>query len=181
MNRQGHGGRGAERKRVLRRSGAAPEIHCMMIPTPGATLLLPTSVMAEVVDYREPQAVDASPPWLFGQIEWEGRQVPVFDFGSLIDGVDPERPSPRNRIMVLKTLTDSARMPYIGLLMNGLPRPVTLRDDALQETGDERKALGVFSRVRVEDDDAIIPDMDRLSHLVRHATFGALPITQLDS
>jgi chemosensory pili system protein ChpC len=181
MNRTARGGRTGDRKRLLRRSGVPPEIHCMMIPAQDATLLLPTSVMAEVMDYREPQPIDESPPWLFGQVEWEGRQVPVFDFAALINGADPAPPTPRARVGVLKTLTDSNRMPYIGVLMTGLPRPVTLKDTALEETGDEKKALGVFSRVRVDGEDAIIPDMDRLSHLVRHAAFGALPITQLDT
>jgi chemosensory pili system protein ChpC len=169
-----------ERKRVLRRSGVPPAIHCMMIPARDATLLLPTSVTAEVMDCRDLQAIEDAPPWLFGQVEWEGRQVPVFDFSALINGTDPEPPTPRARIMVLKTLTDASRMPYIGLLMNGLPRPVTLEDGALEETGDEKKSLGVFSHVRLDGEDAIIPDLDRLSHLVRHAAFGALPITQLD-
>lgn len=180
MTKSSYGKRGGQRKRVLRRSGVPPEIHCMMIPAQDATLLLPTSVMAEVMDYQPPQPIEDAPPWLFGLVEWEGRQVPVFDFGALIHGVDPKPPAPRARVMVLKTLTDSNKMPYIGLLMTDLPRPATLKDSALEETGDEKKALGVFSRVRFEGEDAIIPDMDRLSHLVRHATFGALPITQLD-
>jgi hypothetical protein len=40
----------------------------------------------------------------------------------------------------------------------------------------------VFSRVHIVDEDAdvIIPDLDRLTHLVTHAVFGALPITRLD-
>ena len=181
MTRSKPGKRRGERRRVLRRSGAAPEIHCMLVPAPDATLLLPTSVMAEVMDFHEPQPIEDAPPWLFGQAEWEGRQVPVFDFGALINGSKPQPPSPRARIMVLKTLTDSNRMPYIGLLMNDLPRPLVLKGDALEETGDEKKSLGVFSHVRVDGEDAIIPDMDRLSHLVQHAAFGALPITQLES
>jgi hypothetical protein len=51
----------------------------------------------------------------------------------------------------------------------------------LKQTGDDKKSLGVFSRVELDGEDAIIPDMDRLTHLVQHATYGALPITQLDN
>ena len=180
MERRAYEGRKTTKKKVLRRSGKPAVLHCMMIPAQDATLLLPTSVMAEVMDYVEPQPIEDSPPWLFGQVEWEGRQVPVFDFSALINGADPQSPTSRARIMVLKSLSDSNRMPYIGLLMTGLPRPVTLKDSTLEQTGDEKKSLGVFSHVRLDGEDAIIPDMDRLSHLVRHATFGALPITQLD-
>jgi hypothetical protein len=58
---------------------------------------------------------------------------------------------------------------------------VVVKESNLEETGDEKKSLGAFSQVIVEEQDAIIPDLDRLTHLVTHATFGALPITQLDS
>ena len=72
-------------------------------------------------------------------------------------------------------------MPYLGLLLNDLPKPVAIKESNLVQTGDEKKSLGVYSRITVDEQDAIIPDLDRLTHLVTHATFGALPITQLDS
>jgi chemosensory pili system protein ChpC len=171
----------AAKKKVMRRSGKSPEIHCMLIPTDSEMLLLPTSTMAEVIDYSPPEPMDATPPWLLGQVEWESRQVPVFSFNALINGTDVEEVSPTSKIMILKSLSKSAKVPYLGLLLGGLPRPITIKEDKLVEVGDEKKSLGVFSRVTVEDDEAIIPDLDRLTHLVTHATFGALPITHLDS
>jgi hypothetical protein len=50
----------------------------------------------------------------------------------------------------------------------------------MTQTGDDKKSLGVFSRITIEDQEAIVPDLDRLTHLVTHAAYGALPITQLD-
>lgn len=180
MAQSAYSGRGGKQKRVLRASGKAPEIHCMVIPAGEISLLLPTSVMAEVVDYDQPLPIEETPSWLLGQMEWNNRQVPVFDFAALINGSDPGTVPRHAKIMVLKTLTDSSRMPYIGLLMDDLPRTAVVRENDLQETGDDKKSLGVFSHVSFEEEEAIVPDMDRLSHLVRHATFGALPITQLD-
>ena len=168
------------KKKVMRRSGKSPEIHCMLIPTDTETLLLPTSTMAEVIDYSPPEPMDATPPWLLGQVEWESRQVPVFSFNALINGTDVGEAPPNSKIMILKSLSNSAKVPYLGLLLGGLPRPVTIKEERLVEIGDEKKSLGVFSRVTVDDDEAIIPDLDRLTHLVTHATFGALPITHLD-
>jgi len=168
-------------KKVMRRSGKSPEIHCMMIPVDEETLLLPTSVMAEVLDYTPPDSMDKSPPWLLGQVEWESRQVPVFSFSALINNHDPDEINPRSKIMILKSLSESARVPYLGLVLTGLPRPVVVKEDSLMATGDEKKSLGVYSRIKIEESEAIIPDLDRLTHLVTHATFGALPITQLDN
>ena len=124
MNRSKNNGRKSGKKKVMRRSGKAPELHCMMIPTDQETLLLPTSVMAEVIDYQPPRPTESAPPWLLGQVDWENRQVPVFCFGALINGNEPDQPSKRSKIMILKSLSDSARVPYIGVLMKDLPSPV---------------------------------------------------------
>jgi hypothetical protein len=83
--------------------------------------------------------------------------------------------------MILKSLSDSARVPYLGLLLGDLPQPVIVKENKLVETGDEKKALGVYSRITIDENEAIIPDLDRVTHLVTHATFGALPITKLDN
>ena len=82
--------------------------------------------------------------------------------------------------MGIKSLSEDGRIPYLGLLLSNLPTPLNIKEDQLEETGDEKRALGAFSRVNLEGKEAIIPDIDRLTHLVTHAAFGALPITQLD-
>jgi chemosensory pili system protein ChpC len=179
MNRQVYG-RTKTPRRTLRATGRSPELHCMLIPAGQETLLLPNSVMAEVIDFQPPTPIEQAPPWLLGHVEWESRQVPVFSFSDLINGSQPTQPSSRSRIMILKSLTEGGRVPYLGLMLGGLPKPITVQPEGLEQTGDEKKALGVFSRVRLEDGDAIVPDLDRLTHLVTHAAFGALPITRLD-
>lgn len=179
MTRLMHG-RSKTTKKVLRTTGRSRELHCMKIPAEGETLLLPTSVMAEVVDYSAPLPMESAPPWLLGYIEWENRQVPVFSFAALINGSAVGKVGPRSKIMILKSLAGSGRVPYLGILLAGLPHPVAVKAEELEQTGDEKKSLGVFSRVRIGEDDAIIPDIDRLTHLVTHAAYGALPITSLD-
>ena len=139
MARQMNGRRKTGKKKVLRKTGKTPEIHCMLIPTNPETLLLPTSTMAEVIDFSLPEPMDAAPPWLLGQVEWESRQVPVFNFSALINGTDVGEVPSKSKIMILKSLSDSARVPYLGLLLGGLPQPVIIKEDKLVETGDEKK------------------------------------------
>ncbi len=167
-------------KKVMRKAGRSPVIHCMIAPAETEALLLPTSVMAEVADYQTPSALDAAPPWLLGQIEWENRQVPVFSFTALINGSDVGEISPKSKILIIKSLGDSARVPYLGILLSDLPRMLNVKEEDLVQTGDDKKALGVCSRINLEEQSAIVPDLDRLTHLVTHAAYGALPITQLD-
>lgn len=173
-------GRKKTAKRVLRTVGKSPQLHCMLIPTDREKLLLPTTVMEEVIDFQQPLPMEYAPPWLLGHIDWEDRQVPVFSFTALINGVDVGPIPQRSKIMILKSLSETGRVPYLGILLGDLPHPLTVKAEELVETGDEKKSLGVFRHVKVADEEAIIPDLDRLTHLVTHAAFGALPITRLD-
>ncbi|MGD8347406.1 MAG: chemotaxis protein CheW [Lysobacterales bacterium] len=179
MSRSAYAGRKAPKKKIMRRAGIPPELHCMLVPAGEVSLLLPTALVAEVIDYQPTTAIEETPAWLLGEIEWDDRRVPVFCFTALINGSEPGEAGSRAKIMVLKSLSGSTRVPYFGLLMDGLPSPVQVNDSDLEELGDEKVSLGVFSRVRFQEQEAIIPDMDRLAHLVTHATYGALPITQL--
>src|SRR5699024_10021176 len=107
---------------------------------------------------------------------WHGWQVPVISFASLIEAAEEER-TDKARICILKTLVDTDRMPYMAILTQGHPRLVTVTADTLEEIDSERNPIAVAGRAQVEDSEAIIPDLDRLGHLVAHAAFGALPLT----
>jgi chemosensory pili system protein ChpC len=156
------------------------EINCTLAPMGAETLLLPTNVIEEITDYQPPSALAGAPAWLLGQVEWENRQVPVISYGALINGSEPETASAKSRIMIIKSLSDSARIPYLGILLSDIPHLATLMKSMVVDASDDKKALGVFSRVKLENDESIIPDLDRLIHLVTHAAYGVLPITQVD-
>ena len=98
-------------KKVLRKKGVSPVIHCMLAPTNKESLLLPTGVLAEVIDFQDPSSMDSAPPWLLGQIEWNKRQVPVFSFSALINGDAVDDMMNKSKILIIKSLADTARVP----------------------------------------------------------------------
>ena len=161
-------------------AGKMPSVHCMLAPLEGAALLLPTQVVAEVVEYQQPEPITATPEWFLGQIDWENRQIPVFSYSALIQGTVPAAIKSRNRIMVVKSLTESGRVSYLGFLVSDIPKLVTVLPEQLTNTGDDNKSLGVFCHVMVDGQYAVIPDLERLTHLVTHVAYGALPITQVN-
>lgn len=168
-----------DRGRLNGMHAAAPEVRCALAPMEGVSLLLPTSAVAEVIEYATPDPVHDTPAWFLGQIEWENRQVPVFSYAALISGEPPAEAGPRTRIIIVKSLTDSARVPYLGIVTNDTPRLLTVQPRQLVHTSDERISMGVFCHVTVLEEPAVIPDLERLTHLVTHAAYGALPITRL--
>ena len=167
-------------KTVNGTAGKMPTVHCMLAPLETDCLLLPTNVIAEVVEYKEPEPITATPEWFLGQIDWNNRQIPVFSYASLIKGTEPAAIDSRHRIMVVKSLSESTRVPYLGFLITDIPKLLNVLPDQLTNTGDENKSLGVFCHVMIEEQRAVIPDLERLTHLVTHVAYGALPITQVD-
>lgn len=152
------------------------EIRSVMVPVTGVELLLPNATVAEMVGYTEPDPIPEAVDWVLGTILWHGWQVPVISFSSLIEEADGEDLKGA-RICILKTLIDTDRMPYMAVITQGHPRLVTITEDNLEEIPTESNPIAVAGRAQVDGRDTVIPDLDRLGHLVAHAAFGALPLT----
>ncbi|HSH27648.1 MAG TPA: chemotaxis protein CheW [Wenzhouxiangella sp.] len=153
------------------------EIRSVMVPVTGADLLLPNATVAEMVGYTEPDPIPEAVDWVLGTILWHGWQVPVISFSGLIEEADSGEKLENARICILKTLIDTNRMPYMAIITQGHPSLVTVTEDNLEEIPSDANPIAVAARVQIEDSEAVIPDLDRLGHLVAHAAFGALPLT----
>lgn len=147
-------------------------IHCTLALTGNWSMVLPTSAIAEITDYAPPAPLENTPNWLLGQVEWEDWQVPVISYGALIDGDPPESATAHSRIMVVKSLSSTARVPFIGVMVREIPRLASISESEMEVAGDDGKSLGVHCKVKLSGQDAVIPDLDRLSQLVGHAAYG---------
>ncbi len=155
-------------------NGSAMTVHCTLASMEAQALLIPTSVVAEIIEFRAPQPIDSAPEWLLGQIDWEDWQVPVISYNALVNGVMPEHVTKNSRTLIIKSLSEASRVPYLGVLIADLPKLSQVTEADLEEMGDEAKSLGVHSHISFKGNEAIIPDLDRLSQLVAHAAFGTL-------
>lgn len=151
-----------------------PTIHCTLALTGQWSMVLPTSAIAEITDYAPPAPLENSPEWLLGQIEWEDWQVPVISYGALIDGESPETATARSRIMVIKSLSSTARVPYIGVLVKDIPKLAKVSESDLKVSDAEDNSVGVHCKIKLSGQDGVIPDLERLSLLISHAAYGTV-------
>ena len=145
-------------------------VHCVIIPIESTNVVLPNTVVAEVIKFSEPEPIKNSPDWLLGHITWQDWRVPVIDYACLI-GLEMNDNPAVARIMVIKSLIQGEQLPYIGLVANGLPKLVTISAGMLVEDPNLELTTGLFSEVTVEDKQAMIPDIDHLTQLVAQETF----------
>jgi len=147
------------------------EIRALMAPIPGGGVLVPGSMIAEVVNYNDPEPFHEGPDWLLGEVRWNGWQIPVVNLGMLAGLSDDYSVPPRARVLILKTLSMASSVLHIGLLVDGLPRLKNVTPANLIEVEAETPD-GIFSHVTVEDQAAVIPDLDELALTIEKAVYS---------
>lgn len=136
------------------------EIHCVLIPAGSLRLLLPNSLIAEVIAQPPVQPLRGKPAWALGSITWRGQQVPLVSFTRLVGATDRDTKS-SVRVAVLRTLGGDPRLPFIALMMQGFPRLAALNPDLIVPVDDGvRLPAGECARALVGDDVAVIPDLE---------------------
>jgi chemosensory pili system protein ChpC len=144
-------------------------IRGVLIQVADARLLLPNATIAEVLSYADPEPLADAPDWLLGRIRWRGWQLPLLAF-SRFTGIAEERGGLGSKVVVLKALGDEARQPFFALLTQGFPRLVTVTEAALASVGDDAAVPeGVLARVRLNEDEALLPDLAALEERIAEA------------
>lgn len=143
-------------------------VHCLLLPLNQDIMLLPNAAVAEVIPYSEAISVEDAPDWLVGFINWRDRRIPLVMFEIASDG-HPGRAHKGCRIAVLNTLNGNNDLPYIAVLMQGLPSLQVVRSNMIQYADRptmQRQSIKAY--VNLNGVAALLPDIDDLeSRLMR--------------
>ena len=151
---------------------AEKEIRTILAPLTNGNILIPNSVVAEILDYKPPEPIKQAPVWLLGELVWHGWQVPVIDYLRLVDDQAGNAITRKARIMIIKTLGESTQVNYIGLVIQGLPRLKTVTAETLIEKQGEKLPKALFSKVTIDDMPAMIPELGYLTSIVEQAAYA---------
>lgn len=148
---------------VMLKSKYKNALHCLLIPLESEKIILPNTAVAEVITYVNPEPIDNAPDWLLGKISWRDQVIPLLSYESA-SGMERTGQSAR-RIAVLNTLNGSANLPYIAIIIQGIPQlrliqEDSVSDEALPETHEQRQAIA--ATVKLNDEVVLIPDLDNL-------------------
>jgi len=150
------------------------DIRGVLIQIAGGRLLLPNATIAEVLSFADPDPVANTPDWLLGRIRWRGWQLPLIAF-SRLSGIADEKGGLGSKVIVLKALGGDAKTPYFALLTQGFPRLVTVSEDTVVADGgdDDLLPAGVQARVMLNQDNALLPDLERVEAMIGEALRAA--------
>ena len=151
-------------------STTSQDIRGVLIQVAGGRLLLPNATIAEVLSYADPEPVAGAPDWLLGRIRWRGWQLPLVAFARL-SGIAEEQGGLGSKVIVLKALGGDPKAPYFAILTQGFPRLVTVARDTVvtDTTSDEALPEGVQARVLLNEDEALLPNLEHIEVLVGQA------------
>lgn len=144
------------------------DIRGVLIQVAGGRLLLPNATIAEVLSFADPEPIADTPDWLLGRIRWRGWQLPLIAFARM-SGIAEEQGGLGSKVIVLKAFGGNAKMPYFAVLTQGFPRLVTIGRDSLLVDEVTDLPPGVSARVRLNEDDAFVPDLGAVEALIGEA------------
>ena len=150
---------------------ADKEIRTILAPLTDGYVMLPNISVGEILTFTQPEPFKQGPPWLLGEIAWRGWQVPVINYERLLEPGSVTKLTAKTRILIIKTLGESTQVNYIGLVIQGLPRLKKVNQETLIEDKVDDLPDTVFSNVRIEDLQAMIPEIGDLTRTVELAAY----------
>lgn len=149
----------------LQSNAAINELATLLLPACGRLLVLPNVTVAEVIPYVSPVAEEDKPNWYLGRINWRNTLVPLVSFEAINEEAFQSSSNDR-RIAVLNGLVDDARLPFCGVLVDGMPRLMRVMSDEVAVDEDVQAGPAELSRVLVSGEKAAIPNVDYIQQQV---------------
>lgn len=138
---------------------AVNQLATLLLPVAGHQLVLPNVTVAEIIPYRQPQAVAERPAWFLGMLEWRTVQVPVISF-ELINGQAQPAAVRGQRIAVLNGVQGDERLPFCALVTQGVPRLMRVMADEMTEEKEADLGPAEKALLRLSGERAVLPDID---------------------
>jgi len=144
------------------------EVYSLMIPTVNSNILLPNSSIAEIVPFSNVELyseAEKMPGWYLGHLFWRGQDIPLVSIDVIQGERDPQA-NKRSRVAIAHTLNSNRELPYIAIVVQGIPRLSHVNPSNINLLADQDLSEAEKMRVTVDSVDASIPDLDKLEELI---------------
>ena len=150
------------------------EIYSLLVPLADERLLVPRVCIAEVAAWSKPVPVPGALPWLLGNIEWNGRAVPLLSFEGACNQPMPTV-SGRTRIVIFHTVTKRLESGFFGVVTQGFPQLVRVNRGVMEphDETDWPANSPIICQIRMINKYPLIPDFETLETLVQEQVAAA--------
>jgi len=144
-----------------------PTLSCMLLPLNGTDVLLPKSIVKEVVYKPTIESFGEEEDWLIGEIEWDDYIVPVISFERLCNQARVAK-SNHIRAVVCYVIENTEAFPLYAIEVQSMPRPLILDSRALYpHDGMMSKYSELISHyVKIGSKELAIPNFQKLEEIL---------------
>jgi len=155
-------------------NAAAEDLYSLLVPLAEDRLIIPRACVAEVVRYSKPDQAPGSQNWMLGNINWNGRELPVVAFEGTIDKEIPAVTG-RTRIVVFYASTGKLKSGFFGVLTQGFPQLVRVNREVLKldSTDGWPEGAPVLCRVKMINEYPLVPHLENLESMLANETIQA--------
>ena len=141
-------------------------IRCMQLPLLGVEVLMPNSAVAEIISYSHPEPEYKGSEWLDGMIFWRGVLIPVVSLEKMCETefVDP---GPRSRIAIIYNFEKDSEMPYLGIILQDIPRAYLAEVERMQEAVSKPDCKFLQCKADLMNEQLMIPDLEVIMDQVK--------------
>ena len=143
----------------------AESVSAQLVRTENVELLVPKATVAEVLSEMKLSHRVDSEAWFLGEFEWNKNRVPVISI-DLLNHLTRETENRKRKFIVLNTLsTNEEDKRYYAIEAQGLPKPLIINEQSIQQQEDSDLSEGVAYTVTIGTRILYIPDFEALEKL----------------
>lgn len=150
----------------LAESTIYPTLSCMLLPLNGSDMLLPKSVVKEIV-YKPKISLLREEDWLIGEIDWEDYVIPVISFERLCNQVRVFK-SNHMRVVICYVIDNEEEFPLYAIEALSMPRPLIIDSRALHNH-DGMMSMNselISYYVKIGSKELVIPNFKKLEEIL---------------
>lgn len=148
---------------------AALKVRCLRLSVyRELTLLVPNTMVAEVVDVCPIDVVRQLPDWVGGILSWRGRHVPLVLLERLL-GRGSAIPAERRRYVIFNTLRQDSRLPFIAIAITEMPQLLMAEQDKLEYDYEKTaQEPAILAYLQYQGEPVMVPNLDEIERMLSH-------------
>ncbi len=149
------------------------EIRCVLIPMRESWILLPNAVVSEVLNVPPYLPVKNTPTWLIGDFNWREQVVPLVQLDTILGvPIEGNGIGAQSKTIILNSISGNVNLPYIAIISQQIPRLIKVSEKNLKNIPNPIKGEYITKWVRVNDNMALLPDLEKLERTVYKTYVG---------
>ena len=151
----------------LAESKIYPTLSCMLLSLNSNDMLLPKSIVKEVIYKPNISLFEEEDDWLIGEIDWEDYVIPVISFERLCNQTRINK-SNHVRAVICYVIENTEAFPLYAIEVQSMPRPLILDSRALyNQDGMMNKYSEMISYyVKIGSKELVIPNFQKLEEIL---------------